>query len=331
MSILLTGGLGFIGSHTYVELTKNNYDVIILDNLSNSKIEQIDKLEKMTNKKVKFYQNDMLDVEILDKIFNENNITNIIHFAGFKSVNESIKEPIKYYSHNLQILFNLINVMKKYECRNLVFSSSATVYGNTGLDIYSEDNQTGTNISNPYGQTKYFQEEILKDLHKSDSSWNITLLRYFNPVGNNPSCIIGEEPNGVPANLFPCIIQSIKNKTQLKIYGNTYNTYDGTCIRDFIHVVDLACAHVKVLNCKGLNIYNVGTGKKTSVLDIIKTFEKVNNIKLDWVIADKRDGDVARTCANCEKIKKEIKWDAEYEIEDMCRDSYNYYCKNSNI
>lgn len=329
MSILLTGGLGFIGSHTYIELIDKNYEVIIVDNLANSKIEQLNKLEKITNKKIKFYQNDMLDINTIDKIFNENNnIKYVIHFAGFKSVAESIKNPIKYYSHNLQILFNLIDVMTKYNCKNLVFSSSATVYGNIDTDVFSEDKTSGNKITNPYGQTKYFQEEILKDLHKSDLSWNITILRYFNPAGNHPSCIIGEDPNGIPVNLFPCIIHSIKNKTKLKIYGDTYNTYDGTCIRDFIHVVDLAKAHVKVLECKGINVYNVGTGKKTSVLDVINTFEKINNIKLDYIIADKRDGDIACMCSDCSKIKNELGWEAIYGIENMCRDSYNYFIKS---
>ena len=328
MSILLTGGLGFIGSHTYIELTKNNYDVIIIDNLSNSKIEQIEKLEKLTGAKVKFYFANMMDINALEQIFSENNINHVIHFAGLKSVAESIAKPLEYYSINLQILFNLLNIMKKHNCKNLVFSSSATVYGNNEIGIFTENTPTGKNITNPYGQTKYFQEEILKDLYKSDNSWNITLLRYFNPVGGHPSGIIGEDPNGIPANLFPCILRSIRDKTQLKIYGNTYNTHDGTCIRDFIHVCDLANAHVKVLNCKGLNIYNVGTGKKTSVLDIIITFEKANNIKLDYIIVDKRDGDIECVCANCSKILNEIGWKSEYGIKDMCKHSYLYYNQN---
>ncbi len=318
MSILLTGGLGFIGSHTFVELSENNYDAIIIDNLSNSKLEQIDKLEKLTCKKVKFYLGDMMNISNIEKVFSENTINHVIHFAGLKSVTDSIEKPLEYYNHNLQILFNLLNVMKKYNCKNLVFSSSATVYGNNGINILTENTPTGQNITNPYGQTKYFQEEILKDLYKSDNNWNITLLRYFNPVGGHSSGIIKEEPNGIPANLFPCILKSIRDKTQLKIYGNTYDTYDGTCIRDFIHVCDLANAHMEVLNSKGLNIYNVGTGKKTSVLDIITTFEKVNNIKLDYVITDKRNGDIACVCADCSKISNEIGWKSTYNIEDMC-------------
>lgn len=319
MSILLTGGLGFIGSHTFVELAKNNYDIIIIDNLANSKNEQIEKLEKLTCIKVKFYLADMMNIDTIEKVFNENNISHVIHFAGLKAVAESISKPLEYYSHNLQILFNLLNIMKKHNCKNLVFSSSATVYGNNKTSVFTEDTPTGQNITNPYGQTKYFQEEILKDLYKSDKCWNITLLRYFNPVGGHPSGIIREDPNGIPANLFPCILKSLREKTQLKIYGNTYNTHDGTCIRDFIHVCDLANAHVKVLECKGLNIYNVGTGKKTSVLDIITTFERVNNIKLDYVIVEKRDGDIECVCADCSKILNEIGWKSEYSIEDMCQ------------
>lgn len=327
MSVLLTGGLGFIGSHTFVELAKNNYNIIIIDNLSNSKIEQIGKLEELTGKKVKIYFGDMTNMEILYEIFNENKINYVIHLAGFKSVAESISKPLKYYNHNLSILFNLLNIMKKYNCKNLVFSSSATVYGNNNSNnnVLSENMSTGHNITNPYGQTKYFQEEILKDLYHSDNSWNIILLRYFNPVGCHPSGIIGENPNGIPANLFPCILNSIQEKTQLKIYGNTYNTHDGTCIRDFIHVCDLADAHIKVLKCKGLNIYNVGTGKKTSVLDIITTFEKINNIKLNYVIAEKREGDIECICADCSKIENEIGWKSKYSIENMCKDSYSYF------
>jgi UDP-glucose 4-epimerase len=319
MSVLLTGGLGFIGAHTFVELIENNYDVVIIDNLANSQIEQVEKLEKLTGKKPNLYIGDMLDKEILEKIFKENKISHVIHFAGLKSVAESIQKPIEYYNHNLQILFNLLDIMQKYNCKNLVFSSSATVYGANNIGVYSEDMTTGQNITNPYGQTKYFQEEILKDLYKSDNSWNIIILRYFNPVGGHPSGIIIENPNGIPANLFPCILRSINEKTKLKIYGNDYNTYDGTCIRDFVHVCDLANSHVKVLNCVGLKIYNVGTGVKTSVLDIIITFERVNNIKLDYEIVGRRDGDIECVCANCDKIKNEIMWESKFGVKDMCR------------
>lgn len=328
MSVLLTGGLGFIGSHTFVELVAKNYDVIIIDNLSNSKIEQVVKLEALTKTKVKYYYLDMMDKSKLETVFAENDIKYVIHFAGLKSVAESIAKPLEYYGVNISILLNLLDVMKKYNCKNLVFSSSATVYGNNSIGVYDENCCVGQNLTNPYGKTKYFQEEILRDLYISDASWNITLLRYFNPVGGHPSSIIGEEPNGIPANLFPCIIKAIREKTQLKIYGNDYDTHDGTCIRDFIHVVDLAKAHVAVLNCVGLNTYNVGTGNKTSVLDIITTFKNANNIKLDYIFAEKRSGDVSCVCANCDKIYTEIGWKAEYGVYNMCRDAYEYFVKN---
>jgi UDP-glucose 4-epimerase len=328
MKILLTGGLGFIGSHIYVELCQKNHDVIILDNLANSKIEQAEKLKDLTKNNVKLYIGDMMNINSIEKVFIENKITHVIHLAGLKAVAESIQKPIEYYYHNLQILFNLLEIMKKYNCKNIIFSSSATVYGSDGKnDFFTENMPIGQNITNPYGQTKYFQEQILKDLFISNNTWNITILRYFNPVGCHSSGLIGEDPNGIPANLFPCILRSLKNKTQLKIYGNTYNTYDGTCIRDFIHVVDLAKAHVKVINCIGYNVYNVGTGKETSVLDIITTFEKINNIKLDWIIDEKRDGDIGKLCANCDKIYNDMGWEAEYNIEDMCRDTFNYFSK----
>jgi UDP-glucose 4-epimerase len=328
MSILLTGGLGYIGSHTFVELVEKGYNVIILDNLSNSKIEQVKKLENLTKTKVKLYIGDMLNRQIIVKVFCENEITFVIHFAGLKSVNESINNPLKYYNVNLQILMNLLCVMEKNNCKNLVFSSSATVYGNNKNEIYDENSSVGQNLTNPYGKTKYFQEEMLIDLHKSDKSWNIVILRYFNPVGAHFSGEIGEEPNGVPANLFPCIIKSIKEKTQLKIYGTNYNTHDGTCIRDFIHVVDLAKAHIAVLDCKGLNIYNVGTGKKTSVLDIITSFEKINSTKLNFIFDNPRSGDAVCVCANCDKIFNELGWNAEKTVENMCEDGYKYYLKN---
>lgn len=317
MTILLTGGLGFIGSHIFVELAQS-HDVVIVDNLFNSNYDQIEKLEKLTGKKPKVYVIDMLNQTALETVFTENKITNVIHLAGLKSVAESIQEPLFYYSHNLQILFNLLNTMKKYDCKNLVFSSSATVYGNSDTCALTEEMQTGINLTNPYGKSKYFQEEVLKDLYHADRSYNITLLRYFNPAGNHPSGIIKEEPKGIPANLFPCIMRSIKENTQLKIYGNIYKTHDGTCIRDFIHVVDLAKAHVAVLACTGLNIYNVGTGIQTSVLDVITTFECVNDMKLDYIIAPPREGDCPIVYADCSKIYREVGWKAKFGLEDIC-------------
>ena len=271
----------------------------------------------------------MLNSNALEQIFLNNNINSVIHLAGLKAVGESVQNPLKYYSNNLQILLNLLNLMKKYNCKNLVFSSSSTVYGKCCSISLSEQSQTGIDLINPYVKTKYFQEVILSDLYKSDQTFNITILRYFNPTGNHSSCIIGEVPSGIPANLFPCILYSIKNKQQLKIYGNTYDTHDGTCIRDFIHVVDLAKAHISVLNCTWFNVFNIGTGKKTSVLDIITTFEKINSVKLDYVIAPPREGDAPCSFSDCSKIYNEIGWKAEKNIEDMCRDSYLFYTKNN--
>jgi UDP-glucose 4-epimerase len=324
MSVLLTGGLGFIGSHTCVDLLENNYQVIIIDNLSNSSIDQLNKLQILTNKSITFYNVDMQNIMDLNKVFIDHQIDSVIHFAGLKSVAESVNQPLFYYSHNLQIMFNLLQVMNLHGCKKLIFSSSATVYGSQSFQPISETAQTGLGITNPYGQTKYFQEEILKDIYKSDPSWNITILRYFNPTGNHPSGIIGENPNGIPNNLFPCIFRSIRERRVLKIYGNTYETTDGTCVRDFIHVVDLANAHVKALNkCNGLNIYNVGLGKGTSVLEIIKTFERVNDIKLNYEMADKRPGDIASVFADNKKILAELNWIPTKTVEDMCNTSQN--------
>lgn len=330
MQILLTGGLGYIGSHTYIELMKNidNYeDVIIVDNLSNSKYEQLDKIKSLTNKNIKFYNIDLLDTLQLEKVFDDNNISSVIHFAGLKSVNDSISKPLYYYEHNIIILINLLKIMMKYNCKKIIFSSSCTVYGNN-VEKVDETMITGTNITNSYGKTKYFQEEILKDLFTSDNTWNITILRYFNPVGNHESGVIGDNPN-FPTNLFPCILNSIKNNDILKIYGNDYDTYDGTCIRDFIHVVDLANAHIIALkHCGKLNIYNVGTGVETSILKIVKTFENINSIKLNYSFCSKRDGDIKCIYADNVKIK-EIGWEAKKNIDDMCRDAFIFYKKNS--
>jgi UDP-glucose 4-epimerase len=330
MTVLLTGGIGFIGSHIFLELIQD-YNVVIIDNFSNSNYDQVKRLEKLTNKSINVYAIDLLNINLVNKVFVENKIKYVIHLAGLKSVNDSITEPLFYYSHNLQILFNLLTVMKKFGCKNLVFSSSATVYGdNIKNSSFSEDDKTGVNITNPYGKTKYFQEEVLKDLYKSDSDYNITILRYFNPAGAHSSGIIGEDPQvEKPTNLFPNILRSIKEKTELKIYGKTHNTHDGTCIRDFIHVVDLAKAHVKVLNLKGLNIYNVGTGIKTSILDVLSTFENVNEIKLDFSFTAPRQGDLSCVYADCSKICKEIRWKAEKNLEDICRDVYMYFVNNN--
>ncbi|AYV78159.1 MAG: UDP-glucose 4-epimerase GalE [Edafosvirus sp.] len=328
MSILVTGGTGFIGSHTCVELLNAGYNIIIIDNLSNSKIQVIDHIKKITGKSFQFYQMDMLNKVNLDFLFQKHKFTHIIHFAGLKSVSESNKQPLLYYSHNLTILFNLLEVMEKYNCHNIIFSSSATVYTNQNVASFTPYNESetpiGIGITNAYGQTKYMQEKILDDLYKSNNKWNITILRYFNPVGSHTSGLLTENPNGFPNNLMPYIVKTAKGEyKELNIFGSDYETRDGTCIRDFIHVVDLAKGHIQAIKkIKGFNIYNLGTGKGTSVLEIIKIFEKVHNIKLNYIMKDRRTGDVPISYANVDKAKIELEWQTEKTIENMCRDSY---------
>ena len=306
MKILVTGGLGFIGSHTVVELVNSNFDVIIVDNLYNSKEEVLEKLEKITGKKIKLYKYDLTDKSKVDEIFEiEKNIEAVIHFAGYKAVGESVKKPLMYYSNNLISTTNLLEVMQKYNVRKFIFSSSATVYGDTKAMI----------------------EKILEDLYFSDNSWNITLLRYFNPVGAHESGLIGEEPNGIPNNLMPYVMKVASGKLDtLNIFGNDYPTVDGTGVRDYIHVVDLAKGHVKALQNApdGLNVYNLGSGKGVSVLELVTTFEKVNNIKVNYKIVDRRPGDLPEYFADSTKALKELKWKTEKTIEDICRDSWNY-------
>ena len=327
--ILVTGGLGYIGSHTVVELLDNNYDVVIIDNLSNSKIEVLDKLKKITGKDIKFYQNDVCDKEALRKIFNENNIDGVIHFAGFKAVGESVAKPLMYYRNNIDSTLTLLEVMAEYSCYNIIFSSSATVYGNPkSLPIY-EDFPLST--TNPYGTTKLFIEYILNDLYVSDNNWNITILRYFNPIGAHKSGLIGEDPNGIPNNLMPYIVKVATGELPiLSIFGDDYNTSDGTGVRDYIHVVDLARGHVLALNNKekGVKIYNLGTGKGTSVLELVNAFEKVNNITINKKIAPRRPGDIDSCYAACDKAFKELGFKAEKTVDEMCRDSYNFVKNN---
>lgn len=327
--ILVTGGLGFIGSHTVVELLDNNYDVIIIDNLSNSKIEVLDKLKKITGKDIKFYQNDVCDKEALRKIFKENNIDGVIHFAGFKAVGESVAKPLMYYRNNIDSTLTLLEVMAEYSCYNIIFSSSATVYGNPkSLPIY-EDFPLST--TNPYGTTKLFIEYILNDLYVSDNNWNITILRYFNPIGAHKSGLIGEDPNGIPNNLMPYIVKVATGELPiLSIFGDDYNTSDGTGVRDYIHVVDLARGHVLALNNKnkGVKVYNLGTGKGTSVLELVNAFEKVNNITINKKIAPRRPGDIDSCYASCDKAFKELGFKAEKTVDEMCRDSYNFVKHN---
>ena len=331
MKILVTGGLGFIGSHTVVELAKENNEVIIVDNLYNSKEEVLGKLEKITGKTFKLYKYDLKEKEKIEEIFKENEIDAVIHFAGYKAVGESVEKPLMYYSNNLMSTINLLEVMKEHNVKKIVFSSSATVYGNPETEKCVETMKRGITTS-PYGETKAMIERIMEDLSKSDSSWNITLLRYFNPVGAHESGLIGEEPNGIPNNLMPYIMKVAAGELEvLNIFGNDYSTPDGTCIRDYIHVVDVAKGHVKALENEreGLTLYNLGSGNGVSVLEIVKTFEKVNNIKVNYKFAPRRAGDLPAYWADNQKALKELNWKTEKTIEDICRDVWNY--KKSNM
>lgn len=329
MKILVTGCCGYIGSHTCVELLNNNYEVVGLDNFSNSKKDVLDKIKQITDKSIKFYEGDMLDKEILNKIFDENDISCVIDFAAYKAVGESIEKPIEYYTNNLSSVLTLLSVMKKYNCKKIVFSSSATVYGDPEVVPITEDAKTG-GTTNPYGTSKLFAEQILKDLYKSDNSWDICILRYFNPIGAHSSGLIGEDPNGIPANLMPYISKVASKKLEcLSVFGNDYDTKDGTGVRDYIHVVDLARGHVKALEKltkeqSGLFIYNLGTGVGYSVLDMINTFEKVNNVEVNYKIVDRRPGDIAECFADPTKAKKELGFVCEKTLEDMVRDAWNY-------
>lgn len=332
MKVLVTGGIGYIGSHTCVELINNEYEVIVLDNLSNSKIEVLDKIKEITGKSIKFYEGNMIDRDILEKIFLENDIDAVIDFAAYKAVGESVKKPIEYYTNNVSTVLVLLDIMKKHNCKNIVFSSSATVYGTPKVVPITEECEIG-GTTNPYGTSKLFVEQILKDLYKSDNEWNIVILRYFNPIGAHESGLIGEEPNGIPANLMPYISKVATKKLDcLSVFGNDYDTKDGTGVRDYIHVVDLARGHIKALekitNDNGLFIYNLGTGVGYSVLDIIKTFEKVNGVKIKYKIAPRREGDIAVCYSDPTKAFKELGFKTTKTIEDMCRDAWNYEKNN---
>ena len=332
MKILVTGGTGYIGSHTCVELLNEGYEVVVLDNLSNSKIEVLDKIKQITGKEVKFYEGDMIDRSVLDKIFTENKIDAVIDFAAYKAVGESVEKPVEYYTNNISTVLVLLDTMKKYNCKNLVFSSSATVYGTPKVVPITEECETG-GTTNPYGTSKLFVEQILKDLYKSDNTWNIVILRYFNPIGAHESGLIGEEPNGIPANLMPYISKVANGKLEcLSVFGNDYPTKDGTGVRDYIHVVDLAKGHIKAIEKiskdKGLFIYNLGTGVGYSVLDIINAFEKVNGIKINYKIAPRREGDIAECYSDPTKAKEELGFESTKTIEDMCRDAWNFEKNN---
>lgn len=335
MSVLVTGGLGYIGSHTVVELLNSNKEVIIVDDLSNSKIEVLDAIEKITGKSPKFYKINYLDREKLEEVFKENNtIELVMNFAGFKAVGESVKEPLMYYHNNVTGAIILLETMKKFNVKNFIFSSSATVYGDPEKVPITEDCKIG-GTTNPYGTSKLMIEQILQDLYKSDNTWNICILRYFNPIGAHKSGLLGENPNGIPNNLMPYITKVAKGELEiLSVYGNDYNTKDGTGVRDYIHVVDLAKGHIKALEKlekekSGMYIYNLGTGNGYSVLEIIKNFEEVNNIKVNYKITERRPGDIAECYTDPNKALKELGWKAEYGIRDMCFDSWNYAKKNS--
>lgn len=331
MSILITGGAGYIGSHTCVEFLNAGYDIVVVDNLSNSKKESLKRIEELTGKTLKFYHTDILNKTELEKVFEENNIEAVIHFAGLKAVGESVAIPLKYYHNNITGTLILNEVMQRYNVKKIVFSSSATVYGDPESVPISED--FPLHATNPYGRTKLMIEEILRDLYTSDNDWSIALLRYFNPIGAHESGRIGEDPNGIPNNLMPYITQvAVGKREKLSIFGNDYNTHDGTGVRDYIHVVDLAKGHLKalekIMTTKGVDAYNLGTGTGYSVLDVVKSFEKANNIKIPYVITERRPGDIDKCYANPEKAFKELGWKAEKTLEDMCRDSWNWQKNN---
>lgn len=326
--ILITGGTGYIGSHTAVKLIEQNEDIIILDNLYNSKSEVIDSIETITGKRPKFYKTDLLDINGLEQIFKENKIDCVIHFAGLKAVGESVAQPLKYFNNNITGTINLLMAMQKYNCKKIIFSSSATVYGTTQIMPLTENSPLG--VTNPYGRTKLVIEDMLRDLANADNEFCIMLLRYFNPIGANQSNLIGENPNGIPNNLMPYICKVAKGELpELNVFGNDYDTVDGTGVRDYIHVEDLAIGHVKAYNkiksSNGLHIYNLGTGNGYSVLQVISSFEKANNIKINYNIAPRRAGDVATVYADTKKAEVELDFKAKYGIEEMCRDSWNFY------
>ena len=334
MAILLPGGAGYIGSHTAVELLNEGKEIIIVDNFSNSKPSVLESIRKITGKDFKFYELDYLNREALEKVFKENKIDAVLNFAGYKAVGESVQKPLEYYHNNITGCLVLLQTMKKYNVKKFIFSSSATVYGEPERIPLTEDCKTG-GTTNPYGTSKLFIEQILKDLYNSDNSWDICILRYFNPVGAHESGLIGEEPKGIPNNLMPYVVR-VANGTlkELSVFGNDYDTPDGTGVRDYIHVVDLARGHVCALNKldkeqKGLYIYNLGTGNGYSVLDMVKAFEKATGRNVPYKIAPRRDGDIATCYADSRKAKEELGWVATKTLDDMCRDSWNYIEKSS--
>ena len=334
MAVLLPGGAGYIGSHTAVELLNSGKEIVIIDNFSNSKAEVLEKIKKITGKDFKFYEMDYRDKEKLEKVFTENDIEAVLNFAGYKAVGESVQKPIEYYDNNINGALALLEVMKKHNVKKFIFSSSATVYGDPEVIPITEECKTG-GTTNPYGTTKLFIEQILKDTYASDNTWDICILRYFNPVGAHESGLIGEEPQGIPNNLMPYVVRVAAGiLPQLSVFGNDYNTPDGTGVRDYIHVVDLAKGHVLALNKlekenKGLFIYNLGTGTGYSVLDMVKAFEKATGKEVPYKIAPRRSGDIATCYANPKKAKEELGWEATKTLEDMLKDAWNYEKENS--
>lgn len=334
MKILVTGGTGYIGSHTLVELLNAGHDVVVIDNLSNSNEKSLARVSEITGKKIDFHNIDIRDFDSLNSLVEKNNFDCCVHFAGLKAVGESVAKPLDYYDNNVCGTVNLLKVLNKHNCKNIIFSSSACVYGNPKIIPISESCPKG-DCTNPYGQTKNMIEEILMDLQKSDKDWNVVLLRYFNPIGAHQSGKIGEDPNGVPNNLMPYITQvAVGKRSELSIFGNDYDTPDGTGVRDYIHVVDLARGHVCALkaieNKCGIEIFNLGTGHGYSVLDVVRAFERANDIKIPYVMKPRRPGDVPVCYSNADKAEKILGWHAQFDLDDMCRDSWNWQKNNPN-
>ncbi|MBQ4091643.1 MAG: UDP-glucose 4-epimerase GalE [Clostridia bacterium] len=335
MSVLITGGAGFIGSHTAVEFLNAGYDIVIMDNFSNSKPESLKRIKTITGKDFKFYKADLLDVESMDRIFDENpDIDSVIHFAGLKAVGESVSMPLEYYHNNVTGTLLLCDSMRRHGVKTIVFSSSATVYGTPDEVPIKETARVG-NATNPYGETKVMIERILKDIYVSDKKWNISILRYFNPIGAHPTGLMGEDPNGIPNNLMPYITKVAAGKLPiLHVFGNDYDTHDGTGVRDYIHVVDLSRAHLAALHyiekAHGIDYFNVGTGNGYSVLDIVKAYKAATGIDVKYQIDPRRPGDIAECYADPTKAREVLGWTAQYGIEDMCRDANNWQTKNPN-
>ena len=333
-TILVTGGAGFIGSHTIVELQQSGYDVVVVDNLSNSSSESLNRVKSITGRPLAFYQMDIRDRAGMERVLSEHPCDACIHFAGLKAVGESVEKPWEYYENNIGGTLVLLDVLRKHNCKNVIFSSSATVYGDPAEIPITEQCPKGQ-CTNPYGWTKSMLEQVMTDMQNADTEWNVVLLRYFNPIGAHPSGTMGEDPNGIPNNLMPYVTQvAIGKRPELGVFGNDYDTHDGTGVRDYIHVVDLARGHVAALKAIerkcGLAIYNLGTGHGYSVLDVVNAFQKTNNVPIPYSIKPRRAGDIATCYSDPSKAEKELGWKAEFGIEEMCRDSWNWQRKNPN-